>query len=124
MLPKRASPLQLFSNHIKFIVDRGRDVEAAVARSVDVLGIIAGFLGVRPSALESTLAYKTKLVKKELCTFFLDLDLSVLVHAFLLPVNVRFESPLIPHDLSLSRCPRRHLPNPLQRLSKRYGKRD
>ncbi|KAG6379687.1 P-loop containing nucleoside triphosphate hydrolase protein [Boletus reticuloceps] len=82
MLPKRASPLQLFSNHIKFIVDRGRDVEAAVARSVDVLGIIAGFLGVRPCALESTLAYKTKLVKKELCTFFLDPDLSVLVHAF------------------------------------------
>ena len=64
----------LHLGNIEFTVDRGRDVDAAVVRNVDVLGIVAEFLGVQPSALESTLAYKTKLVKKELCTVFLDPD--------------------------------------------------
>ncbi|KAF8440070.1 hypothetical protein L210DRAFT_3645981 [Boletus edulis BED1] len=32
------------------------------------------FLGIQPSAVETTLAYKTKLVKRELCTVFLDTD--------------------------------------------------
>ena len=64
----------LHLGNIEFTVDRGRDVDAAVVRNVDVLGIVAEFLGVQPPALESTLAYKTKLVKKELCTVFLDPD--------------------------------------------------
>jgi chitin synthase len=37
--------------NIKFTIDRGHDVDAAVIRNVDVLGIIAEFLGVQPSAL-------------------------------------------------------------------------
>ncbi|KAF8546245.1 P-loop containing nucleoside triphosphate hydrolase protein, partial [Imleria badia] len=45
---------------------------AAVIQNVDIL--VAEFLGVQPPALESTLAYKTKLVKKELCTVFLGSD--------------------------------------------------
>ncbi|KAG6375844.1 P-loop containing nucleoside triphosphate hydrolase protein [Boletus reticuloceps] len=63
----------LHLGHVEFIIDRGRDVpDAAVARNVDVF--IDGFHGVQPSALKSTLAYKTMLIKKELCTFFLDPD--------------------------------------------------
>ncbi|KAG6369453.1 P-loop containing nucleoside triphosphate hydrolase protein [Boletus reticuloceps] len=64
----------LHLGNIEFTIDRGRDVDAAVVRNVDVLGIVAEFLGVQPSALEATLAYKTKLVKRELCTVFLDTD--------------------------------------------------
>jgi len=64
----------LHLGNIEFTVDRGRDVDAAVIRNVDVLGIVAEFLGVQPSALESALSYKTKLLKKELCTVFLDPD--------------------------------------------------
>ncbi|KAI9572489.1 P-loop containing nucleoside triphosphate hydrolase protein [Boletus coccyginus] len=51
-----------------------RNVDPAVVRNIDVLGIVAEFLGVQPSALESTLSYKMKLVKKELCTVFMDPD--------------------------------------------------
>ena len=35
---------------------------------------MADFLGIQPAALEAVLSYKTKLVKKELCTVFLDPD--------------------------------------------------
>ncbi|KAJ7142663.1 hypothetical protein C8R44DRAFT_760943 [Mycena epipterygia] len=41
---------------------------------MDVCEIIADFLGVHPGDLEQALPYKTKLVKKELCTVFLDPD--------------------------------------------------
>ncbi|KAF9225027.1 glycosyltransferase family 2 protein [Gyrodon lividus] len=64
----------LHLGNLEFTVDRGRDVDAAVVRNVDVLGIVAEFLGVQPSALEGALSYKTKMVKKELCTVFLDPD--------------------------------------------------
>ncbi|KAI9568351.1 hypothetical protein HD554DRAFT_2022294, partial [Boletus coccyginus] len=63
----------LHLGNIKFAVDRRSDVGAAVVCNVDVLGgIVAEFLGVQPTALECTLSYKTKLVKKELCTVFMD----------------------------------------------------
>ncbi|KAF8436595.1 hypothetical protein L210DRAFT_3632023 [Boletus edulis BED1] len=54
---------------IEFTIDCGRDMDAAVIRNGDVLGIVAGFLGAWPSALEAMLAYKTKLVKRELVLF-------------------------------------------------------
>ena len=38
------------------------------------LTLVAYFLGIQPSALENALSYKTKMVKKELCTVFLDPD--------------------------------------------------
>ncbi|KAG6376338.1 P-loop containing nucleoside triphosphate hydrolase protein [Boletus reticuloceps] len=64
----------LHLGNIKFTIGRGHDVDAAVTQNVDVLGIVAEFLGVQPSALETTLAYKTKLLKRELCTVFFDTD--------------------------------------------------
>ncbi|KAI6130624.1 glycosyltransferase family 2 protein [Pisolithus croceorrhizus] len=64
----------LHLGNLEFTVDRSRDVDAAVVRNVDTLALVAEFLGVQPSALENALSYKTKLVKKELCTVFLDPD--------------------------------------------------
>ncbi|KZT19143.1 glycosyltransferase family 2 protein [Neolentinus lepideus HHB14362 ss-1] len=60
--------------NLDFTVDRHRNEDAAVVRNVDLLGIVADFLGVRPPALEAALSYKTRLVRKELCTVFLDPD--------------------------------------------------
>lgn len=64
----------LHLGNLEFTVDRGRDVDAAVVRNTDILGIVAEFLGVQAGALEGAMSYKTKLVKKELCTVFLDPD--------------------------------------------------
>ncbi|KAL0946000.1 hypothetical protein HGRIS_012276 [Hohenbuehelia grisea] len=64
----------LHLGNLEFITDRSRNEDAAVVRNTDILEIVADFLGVSPSALEGTLSYKTKLVKKELCTVFLDPD--------------------------------------------------
>ncbi|KAF8634990.1 hypothetical protein AX15_000605 [Amanita polypyramis BW_CC] len=64
----------LHLGNLEFIIDRSRNEDAAVVRNTDVLAIVAEFLGVQPSALEVALSYKTKLVKKELCTVFLDPD--------------------------------------------------
>ncbi|KAG8895612.1 hypothetical protein FRB99_000429, partial [Tulasnella sp. 403] len=64
----------LHLGNLDFITDRKRNQDAAVVRNVDVLNLVAEFLGVSPNALESVLSYKTKLVKKELCTVFLDPD--------------------------------------------------
>ncbi|KAF8313908.1 chitin synthase-domain-containing protein [Cantharellus anzutake] len=58
--------------NIEFTRDRNRNEDAAVVRNTDVLNIVAEFLGVSAASLESVLSYKTKLVKKELCTIFLD----------------------------------------------------
>ncbi|KAI6023521.1 P-loop containing nucleoside triphosphate hydrolase protein [Pisolithus microcarpus] len=64
----------LHLGNLEFTIDRSRDVDAAVMRNVDTLALVAESLGVQPSALENALSYKTKLVKKELCTVFLDSD--------------------------------------------------
>ncbi|KAI6013665.1 P-loop containing nucleoside triphosphate hydrolase protein [Pisolithus microcarpus] len=64
----------LHLGNLEFTIDRSRDVDAAVVRNVDTLALVAESLGVQPSALENALSYKTKLVKKELCTVFLDSD--------------------------------------------------
>lgn len=64
----------LHLGNLEFTIDRHRNEDAAVVRNTDILEIVADFLGVQPSALESALSYKTKLVKKELCTIFLDPD--------------------------------------------------
>jgi chitin synthase len=64
----------LHLGNLEFIVDRHRNEDAAVVRNVDTLEIVADFLGVSASQLEAALSYKTKLVKKELCTVFLDPD--------------------------------------------------
>ena len=43
-------------------------------RNTDILAIVAKFLGVTTQVLEIALSYKTKLLKKELCTVFLNPD--------------------------------------------------
>jgi len=60
--------------NLEFTIDRVRDVNAAIIRNQDGLAPVAEFLGVTPSAIEIVLSYKIKLVKKELCTVFLDPD--------------------------------------------------
>ncbi|KAI0922672.1 hypothetical protein AcV5_009583 [Taiwanofungus camphoratus] len=64
----------LHLGNLEFTIDRHRNEDAAVVRNTDVLDIVADFLGVQPAALEAALSYRTKLVKKELCTVFLDPD--------------------------------------------------
>ncbi|KAG8923717.1 hypothetical protein FRC02_010963 [Tulasnella sp. 418] len=62
----------LHLGNLEFIRDRKRNEDAAVVRNTEVLNIVAEFLGIPSTSLEATLSYKTKLVKKELCTVFLD----------------------------------------------------
>lgn len=64
----------LHLGNLEFIVDRRRNEDAAVVKNVDVLEIVAEFLGVQSQALETALSCKMKMVKKELCTVFLDPD--------------------------------------------------
>ncbi|KAK0460456.1 glycosyltransferase family 2 protein [Desarmillaria tabescens] len=64
----------LHLGNLEFTIDRHRNEDAAVVRNMDILAIVADFLGVQASDLESALSYKTKLLKKELCTVFLDPD--------------------------------------------------
>lgn len=64
----------LHLGNLEFITDRQRNEDAAVVRNTDTLDIVADFLGVQPAALETALSCKMKLVKKELCTVFLDPD--------------------------------------------------
>ncbi|QRV84830.1 chitin synthase [Ceratobasidium sp. AG-Ba] len=64
----------LHLGNLEFMRDRARNEDAAVVRNTDVLELTAEFLGLQPSALEGVLSYRTKLVKKELCTVFLDED--------------------------------------------------
>lgn len=64
----------LHLGNLEFTIDRSRNEDAAVVRNTDLLNIVAEFLGIPQSALESALSYKTKLMKKELCTVFLDPD--------------------------------------------------
>ena len=64
----------LHLGNLDFTIDRKRNEDAAVVRNTDVLDLVAEFLGVSPMTLENVLSYKTKLVKKELCTVFLDAE--------------------------------------------------
>ena len=64
----------LHLGNLEFTIDRQRNEDAAVVRNTDVLEIVAEFLGVQPAALETALTYRTRLMKKELCTVFLDPD--------------------------------------------------
>ncbi|KAI9293616.1 hypothetical protein K502DRAFT_366558 [Neoconidiobolus thromboides FSU 785] len=46
--------------------------DAALIKNTDVLDLVADFLGLHPGTLEGLLTYKTKIIKKEACTVFLD----------------------------------------------------
>ncbi|KAF7335174.1 Glycosyltransferase family 2 protein [Mycena sanguinolenta] len=68
----------LHLGNLEFVIDRSRNEDAAVVRDSlspsSPLAYVADFLGVPARDLEATLSYRTKLVKKELCTVFLDAD--------------------------------------------------
>lgn len=64
----------LHLGNLDFIIDRQRNEDAAVVKNTDILETVAEFLGVQPQALENALSCKMKLMKKELCTVFLDPD--------------------------------------------------
>jgi len=64
----------LHLGNLEFTIDRSRNEDAAVVRNTDVLALVAEFLGVAASVLETALSYRTKMVRKELCTVFLDPD--------------------------------------------------
>ncbi|THU93370.1 glycosyltransferase family 2 protein [Dendrothele bispora CBS 962.96] len=64
----------LHLGNLEFTIDRSRNEDAAVVRNTEVCAIVADFLGVQPSELEQVLSYRSKLVKKEMCTIFLDPD--------------------------------------------------
>lgn len=64
----------LHLGNLEFFTDRKRNEDAAVVRNTELLTVVAEFLGVQPSDLEQVMSYRTKLVKKELCTVFLDPD--------------------------------------------------
>ena len=83
VLPKHASSLQPFSafklatsSTWSTVIMMSTQRSFGTWIDVDVLGIVIGFLGVQPPALEIALAYyyKTELIKKELCTVFFNPD--------------------------------------------------
>ncbi|KIM62798.1 hypothetical protein SCLCIDRAFT_66022, partial [Scleroderma citrinum Foug A] len=64
----------LHLGNLEFTINRSHDIDAAVVRNTDTLALVADFLSIQPSALENALSYRTKMVKKELCTVFLNPD--------------------------------------------------
>jgi chitin synthase len=64
----------LHLGNVEFVYDRGRNEDAAVVKNVEVLQIVADFLGVRTEDLEAVFSYRSKMLKKELVTAFLDTD--------------------------------------------------
>ncbi|KAF9907139.1 hypothetical protein EC991_011279 [Linnemannia zychae] len=62
----------LHLGNLTFMEDTSHTNDACVVRNVDSLIFVADILGVDPNALQNTLTYKTKLIKKELCSVFLD----------------------------------------------------
>ncbi|TFK68107.1 hypothetical protein BDN72DRAFT_879221 [Pluteus cervinus] len=50
----------LHLGNLDFVIDRGRDEDAAVVRNRDILDIVSDFLGVSSTELEGALAYKTR----------------------------------------------------------------
>ncbi|CAG8492693.1 1103_t:CDS:2 [Cetraspora pellucida] len=64
----------LHLGNIQFVQDSNKQNETASIKNLDVLNLVADFLGLDPRSLENVLTYKTKLIKKEMCTIFLDAD--------------------------------------------------
>ncbi|CAG8504297.1 3540_t:CDS:2 [Ambispora gerdemannii] len=62
----------LHLGNLQFTQDQNKHQDAAFVKNVDLLDLVADFLGVETRALETVLTYKTKLIKKEMCSIFLD----------------------------------------------------
>ena len=61
----------LHLGNIIFVDDIERPQEACTIKNRDVLALVSDFLGLHPLNLESALTYKTKIVKREVCSVFL-----------------------------------------------------
>ncbi|KAI8579523.1 hypothetical protein K450DRAFT_241387 [Umbelopsis ramanniana AG] len=64
----------LHLGNIIFVDDPSKGQDAANVKNVEVLSLAADFLGVDPHALELVLTYKTKLIKKDVTTVFLNAE--------------------------------------------------
>lgn len=64
----------LHLGNLEFVYEKSRNEDAAVVSNLDVLQTVADFLGVSAEALETTFSYRSKMLKKELVTAFLDTD--------------------------------------------------
>lgn len=64
----------LHLGNIQFVDDPTKQQDAASVKNFELLDLVADFLGVQNRSLETVLTYKTKLIKKEMCTIFLDAE--------------------------------------------------
>ncbi|KAL0092090.1 chitin synthase-domain-containing protein, partial [Phycomyces blakesleeanus] len=62
----------LHLGNLVFIEDPNNAQDAAIIKNMDALTTAADLLGVDPKALMSTLTYKSKLIKRDITTLFLD----------------------------------------------------
>nr|ABB70410.1 hypothetical chitin synthase class V [Puccinia graminis] len=62
----------LHLGNLEFVLDKGKNAEAATVANPPLLDVVASFLGVKSETLESTLTYQTRMVSGERCTIFLD----------------------------------------------------
>ncbi|WAQ87615.1 hypothetical protein PtA15_8A520 [Puccinia triticina] len=62
----------LHLGNLEFVLDKGKNAEAATVSNPPLLDVVASFLGVKSETLESTLTYQTRMVSGERCTIFLD----------------------------------------------------
>ncbi|KAI8597526.1 glycosyltransferase family 2 protein [Dissophora ornata] len=96
----------LHLGNLTFMEDTTHTNDACVVRNVDTLIFVADILGVDPNALQNTLTYKTKLIKKELCSVFLDTqgaeqqrdELAQALYALLFSWMVEFFNVKLCHD--------------------------
>ncbi|KAI3648403.1 hypothetical protein MP228_006257 [Amoeboaphelidium protococcarum] len=63
----------LFLGNLEFVDPEMKD-DAAQVKNIEELRMVAELLGVRATDLENAMVYKTKLIKKEICTVYLDKD--------------------------------------------------
>ncbi|EPB90320.1 hypothetical protein HMPREF1544_02845 [Mucor circinelloides 1006PhL] len=62
----------LHLGNIHFIEDANNSQDAAIIKNIDTLTTAADLLGVDPNALMSSLTFKSKLIKRDITTLFLD----------------------------------------------------
>ncbi|KAK9764968.1 hypothetical protein K7432_007082 [Basidiobolus ranarum] len=62
----------LHLGNIVFVDAHNKNTEASSVKNIETLNIVAEFFGVEVDALENILTYKSQMIKKEVCTVFLD----------------------------------------------------